>query len=186
MKLMVSNLLSIKSVRSIIGRAAFAVLAIAFLCTFVSAAEKVYEKPSVFMKRHFGTLPKTQVITLNSAQSKQLKSILGHSYSAKKIRYWQGNGKTAWILEEVGKSQPITTGIIVKAHKISEIKVLVYRESHGWEVTRPFFTKQFVGSSLDGKTLNKKIDGIVGATLSVNALKRLSAAALYLSQQTGK
>ena len=183
---MVINLLFIKSVRSYLGRVAFAVLAIAFLSTFVSAAEKVYEKPSIFMKRHFGTLPKTQLLDLSGAQEKQLKSILGHSYPAKKIRYWQGNGKTAWILEEVGKSQPITTGIIVKAGKIAEIKVLVYRESHGWEVTRPFFTKQFVGASLNGKTLNKKIDGIVGATLSVNALKKLSAAALYLSQQTGK
>lgn len=183
---MVFNLLFIKSVRSYFGRAAFVVLAITFLSTFVSAADKVYEKPSVFMKRHFGTLPKTQVISLTSAQSKQLKSIFGHKYASKKVRYWQSSGKTAWILEEVGKSEPITAGIVVKDAKITELKVLVYRESHGWEVTRPFFTKQFVGTSLNGKTLNKEVDGIVGATLSVNALKKLSAAALYLTQQTGK
>jgi len=183
---MASNLLSIKSVRSIIGRAAFAVLAIALLCPVVSAAEKVYEKPSVFMKRHFGKLPKTQVLALSRAQAKQLKSIIGRSYPSKKIRYWQANGKTAWILEGIGKSELITTGIVVKADKLTEIKVLVYRESHGWEVTRPFFTKQFEGATLDGEKLNKKIDGIVGATLSVNTLKKLSAAALYLSQQAGK
>ncbi|MFT5882824.1 MAG: hypothetical protein ACI9FG_001331 [Crocinitomicaceae bacterium] len=179
-------LLFTKSVRSFLGRAAFAVLAIALLCPVVGAAEKVYEKPSVFMKRQFGKLPKTQVLELSGAQAKQLKSIVGRSYPSKKIRYWQASGKTAWILEGIGKSQLITTGIVVKADKLTEIKVLVYRESHGWEVTRPFFTKQFVGASLNGKTLNKKIDGIVGATLSVNALKKLSAAALYLSQQTGK
>lgn len=176
----------ITPVRSFFGRAAFFVLAITFLGSFVSAAEKVYEKPSTFMTRHFGAIPQTQVITLSGTQSKQLKSILGHKYATKKIRYWQANGKAAWILEEKGKSEPITTGIIVKDGKISELKVLVYRESHGWEVTRPFFTKQFVGSSLDGKVLNKKVDGIVGATLSVRALKKLAAVALYLSQETGK
>ena len=84
MKPMVFNLLFIKSVRSYFGRAAFVVLAITFLSTFVSAADKVYEKPSVFMKRHFGTLPKTQVISLTSAQSKQLKSIFGHKYASKR------------------------------------------------------------------------------------------------------
>ena len=183
---MVLNFLFITTVRSFFGRAAFAVLAITFLSTFVSAADKVYEKPSAFMKRHFGAVPKTQVITLSGAQSKQLKSILGHKYASQKIRYWKVKGKTAWILEEIGKSEPITTGIIVRDGKISELKVLVYRESHGWEVTRPFFTKQFVGTSLDGKVLNKKVDGIVGATLSVRALKKLGAAALYLSQETGK
>jgi len=183
---MVSKLLFINSVRSNFGRAVFVIFAVAMISASTEAADKVYEKPSSFMKRHFGTLPKTQVITLTSTQSKQLKSILGHKYDSTKIRYWQANGKTAWILEEIGKSRPITTGLVVKAGKIVEIKVLVYRESHGWEVTRPFFTKQFVGASLNGKSLNKRIDGIVGATLSVNALKKLSAAALYLSQQTGK
>jgi hypothetical protein len=50
-------------------------------------------------------------------------------------------------------------------------------------VSRPFFTRQFVGAKLAGGRLERDIDGIVGATLSVRALTRLSAAALYLSQQ---
>lgn len=180
------NLLFMKSVWPFFGRAAFAVLSIGLLWPTADAADRVYEKPSVFITRHFGAIPKTQVIGLSGTQSKQLKSIFGHKYGSTKIRYWQENGKTAWILDEVGKSQPITTGIVVKDGKIVELKVLVYRESHGWEVARPFFTNQFVGASLNGKTLSKRVDGIVGATLSVNALKKLSAAALYLSQQTGK
>lgn len=102
------------------------------------------------------------------------------------MRYWQSGGKTAFILDEIGKSKPITTGVIVKSGSISELKVLVYRESHGWEVSKPFFRKQFVGASLDGKRVDKRIDGIVGATLSVNAMKKVGAAALFLSTQTGK
>ena len=103
----------------------------------------------------------------------------------KRIRYWADDGKTAWILDEIGKTEPITTGFIVRGGKLAEVKVLIYRESHGWEVSRPFFTKQFVGASLKGDKLSTSVDGVVGATLSVRALTKLSAAALYLSQQTG-
>lgn len=149
------------------------------------AAEKTYEKPSDFLSRHFGSVPATRVLSLTGAQQKQLAVILGHKYREKKIRYWADAGKTAWILDEIGKTEPITTGFIVRGGKLAEVKVLIYRESHGWEVSRPFFTKQFVGASLKGDRLSNPVDGVVGATLSVRALTKLSAAALYLSQQLG-
>jgi hypothetical protein len=166
-------------------RAAFVVMGLVLTMVSVHAAERVYEKPSSFIKRHFGSIPKTQVLALNSTQQKQLKAIFGHSFKEKKVRYWSEGAKSAWILNEVGKSEPITTGLVVQSGRIREIKVLVYRESHGWEVSKPFFTKQFVGAGIDGNKLNRQIDGIVGATLSVNAMKKLGAAALYLSTQTG-
>ena len=147
------------------------------------AVEKTYEKPSAFLARHFGEVPKTQVLELTSAQQVELKKILGHDYNQKSIRYWQSHGKSAWILSEIGKTEPITTGYVIKDGAIVETKVLIYRESHGWEVSRPFFTKQFVGARLKGDRVSSQIDGIVGATLSVRALTRLSAAALYLNQQ---
>jgi hypothetical protein len=150
------------------------------------AAEKIYEQPSAFLARHFGAMPKTRVLALTDAQQKQLTAILGHRYGQQQIRYWAKDGKTAWILNEIGKTEPITTGFIVRDGKLAELKVLIYRESHGWEVSRPFFTKQFVGASLNGQRLNKSVDGVVGATLSVRALTKLSAAALYLSQQSGQ
>lgn len=148
-----------------------------------AAAEKTYEKPSDFLKRHFGNVPATRVIELDRRQQGGLKAALGHAYPQTRIRYWKEGGKTAWILDEIGKTEPITTGFIIRNGAISEIKVLIYRESHGWEVSRPFFTRQFIGAKLAGGRLERDIDGIVGATLSVRALTRLSAAALYLSQQ---
>jgi hypothetical protein len=151
----------------------------------VEAAAKTYEQPSAFLARHFGGAPKARVLTLSGAQQKQLASILGHKYGQQKVRYWAEGGKSAWILDEVGKTEPMTTGFIVRGGKLVEVKVLIYRESHGWEVSRPFFTKQFEGASLDGNRLSKSVDGVVGATLSVRAITKLSAAALYLSQQSG-
>lgn len=176
-----------ESVRSFVGRAVFVVLSILFIgSSSLLAAEKIYEKPTEFLKRNFGGIPKTQAITLDEQQFKELKKILGSRETPKKIRYWKSENKIAWVLNKKGKSEPITTGFIVREGQISELKVLIYRESHGWEVSRPFFTKQFTGASLDGKKLSTKVDGVVGATLSVNALKKLAAAALYLSQQVEK
>jgi len=150
------------------------------------AADKTYEKPSAFLKRHFGSMPKTKVLSLTGGQQKKLSAILGHRYGQQKIRYWSESGKTAWILNEIGKTEPITTGFVVRAGKLVDVKVLIYRESHGWEVSRPFFTKQFVGATLNGKRLSQRVDGVVGATLSVRAITKLSAAALYLTGQTSK
>jgi hypothetical protein len=147
------------------------------------AADKIYEQPSAFLGRHFGEMPKPSVLALNDDQQKKIKEILGHAYGQQRVRYWASSGKHGWILEEIGKTEPITTGIVIQNHAITEVKVLIYRESHGWEVSRPFFTKQFEGATLNGEKLNHGVDGIVGATLSVRALTKLSAMALYLDQQ---
>ena len=149
-----------------------------------NAAEKVYEMPSKFIERHFGEIPKTRALGLSETDQKVLKKILGHRFASKRVRYWKSGDKLAWILSEVGKTEPITTGFIIRDGKIVEIKVLIYRESHGWEVSRPFFTRQFVGASLgQDQSLDASVDGIVGATLSVRALTKLSRVALYLSKQ---
>jgi hypothetical protein len=103
-----------------------------------------------------------------------------------RVRYWARGARTAWILEEIGKTQPITTGIVVDQGAIARIAVLVYRESHGWEVRYPFFTTQFKGATLSGThQLDRSIDGISGATLSVRALTRLARVALLLMQSPG-
>ena len=162
------------------------VFALIMCPTFLHAADKVYEKPSSFLKRHFGSIPKTQAYSLSTADDKQFSAILGHRYKQRKVRYWAAKGKWAVILEEVGKSEPITVGFVIKGGKIAEVKVLIYRESHGREVSRPTFTKQFVGATLKGTKVSAKIDGIVGATLSVRAIQKLSASALYLSGKLDK
>jgi uncharacterized protein with FMN-binding domain len=100
------------------------------------------------------------------------------------LRYWHQGSRTAWILEEIGKVKPITTGFVVEDGKISQVQVLIYRESHGWEVKHPFFTDQFIGAQLaENLKLDRRIDSIAGATLSVNALRKMGQLALYLDGQ---
>lgn len=151
-----------------------------------SGEEDVYLAPETFLEESFqGDPPKPSVVWLTKNLKPQIQKIMGHDYPSLRIRYWKTKQRTAWILEEIGKVKPITVGIVVENDKIVRLKVLIYRESHGWEVKYPFFTDQFTEAGLTKKNrLDRKIDGISGATLSVNALERLSRLALYLHQHT--
>ena len=95
--------------------------------------------------------------------------------------------RTAWILEEVGKEKPITAGIVINNEKIELVKVLVFRESRGWEVRHDFFTNQFKQIALKpDHQLDKSIDNISGATLSVRAVSKLARIALLLDKKVHK
>lgn len=148
--------------------------------------EEVFLAPERFIADAFGEggAPDAERLWLTKPLKPSIKSILGHDYPALRLRYWQRGSRTAWILEEIGKVRPITTGIVIDSGKISALQVLVYRESHGWEVKHPFFTDQFQEAQLtEGLRLDQPIDSIAGATMSVGALKKLGRLALYLDQQ---
>jgi len=111
---------------------------------------------------------------------------LGHDIAMLRVRYWHHDRRTAWILDEIGKERPITIGVVVEEDAASMVRVLEFRESRGWEVRYPFFTDQFNDVSLDGRDeINRQIDGITGATLSVNAVTRVVRLALFLYRYTG-
>lgn len=157
-----------------------------FLASFSSAdAEDVYLEPDDFIAQSFEKNPEQKVLWLTAETKAGIRRVLGEDYPGLRIRYWQDGERTAWILEAIGKVKLITTGFLVEGDEMLEMRVLIYRESHGWEVRYPFFSNQFQGLQLNAKNkLNKGIDGISGATLSVNALTRLAKLALYLHQIT--
>jgi hypothetical protein len=135
----------------------------------------------LFLKQYLNQsqAAQTKMLWLNPVLKQRSAAILGHAYQGLRVRYWQEGARTAWILDEIGKEQPITTGIIVENNKIVAMQVLAYRESRGGEVQQDFFTKQFKEASLtENDKLNKKIDGITGATLSVWALQKMARLAL--------
>jgi hypothetical protein len=149
----------------------------------IAWAEDVYQQPEAFLTQTFSKVPSPQALWITPERKPKVRELLGHDLAALRVRYWREGERTAWILEEIGKERPITTGIVVNDGRIERIKVLIYRESRGFEVRYPFFTDQFKGAQLEGDRLNRSIDGISGATLSVSALKRLSALALYLHKE---
>lgn len=148
--------------------------------------EDVYQTPEQFLQEAFaGAVPKPQLLWLTDNLRPQIRAILDHDLKQLRLRYWQQERRTAWILEEIGKEKPITVGLVVDDDRIERVKVLIFRESRGWEVRYPFFTDQFVNSRLTtDHRLDRNIDGISGATLSVRALTKLARLALYLHRQT--
>jgi hypothetical protein len=161
-------------------------VAIGLISTPVSFAASVYETQAEFLARAFADSPPEPALTWLSGERKtQVRQLLGHDYPALRLRYWCREQRSAWVLEEIGKELPITVGIIIDADHISSLRVLTYRENRGGEVVAPAFTEQFNGAALGGNnTLDTAIDGITGATLSVQALTRLARMALYLHAQT--
>ena len=63
------------------------------------------------------------------------------------------------------------------------MKVLVFRESRGGEVHRDAFTRQYDAAALgEDSRLDRNIDGITGATMSVNAVNLQVRLALLLDR----
>ena len=150
-------------------------------------ASNVYQEPDDFLADSFTNgVPEPELIWLTGKRKEIVKKILGHRYSTLRVRYWRAHQRSAWILEEIGKDLPITVGVVVNEGRLERIKVLVFRESRGWEIRHPFFTDQFTNARLAATgRLDRNIDGISGATLSVRAMKKLAALALYLDSESG-
>jgi len=128
--------------------------------------------------------PPASVVWLTGDLRGRVEEALEHPVSALRVRGWYDGATSAWILDEVGKERPITVGITIADGAVADVRILEFRESRGWEVRYPFFTDQFRLARLaDDDHLDRRIDGITGATLSVAAVKRVVRVALLLHEQ---
>ena len=157
----------------------WALLSLAALSSSLQATE--YMSQDSFLAQVFSGPPTMATLWLNDSHQTAAKKMLGHRYKGLRVRYWRELDTTAWVLDEIGKEQPITIGVIISDDKIVQVDILAFRESRGWEVRHPFFTEQFRGLELDKREqLTGPIDGITGATLSVKAVTHVSRFALAL------
>lgn len=145
-----------------------------------AAADQTVLAPDAFLREAFGTAPEPKLLWLDQAAQAQMKAIFGHVYPQARLRYWRSGGRTAWVLEDIGKEFPITAGFVVGHGAIESARVLVYRESRGDEIRYPSFLKQFEGAKLGGNGLQPEVDAVSGATLSAWAMQRMARAALTL------
>jgi len=138
-----------------------------------------------------GDEPVTKTLWITDELRGPIEEILGHSFNALRVRYWESGNRTAWIIDEIGKEKPITIGVLIQAQVVDMVRVLEFREIRGWEIRYPFFTDQFNGARFinsresRNQMLNRQVDGITGATLSVGAVTRVVKVVLYLSEQVG-
>jgi hypothetical protein len=160
-------------------------LCLLLMAAFSVSARGVYQTNDAFLAETFNNkIPKSKVIWIKGDLRQTVADILSHKYSGLRVRYWQDGGRSAWILNEIGKEQPITFGVVIQAGKVEQVKVLAFRESRGGEIRHPAFTQQFKDATLVGKALDRHIDGVSGATLSVWAMTAVTRLALYLDTLT--
>lgn len=83
-------------------------------------------------------------------------------------------GVLGWAIERdvTGKSEPITYLLAVDTEqRVHSVEILAYRESHGGEIRREAFRRQFVGKTHDSLlALGRDVRNITGATLSCRAI----------------
>lgn len=160
-------------------------LLLAFSCQ-LAGADTVYQSQEDFLKETFKEEVKPAVLWLDKATQDELSKILGHAYPQARLRYWRKGDTSAWVLEEIGKEYPITAGFVVVGNSIQRAQVLTYRETRGMEIHLPGFLAQFHGNKLadeQGDQLSTKVDGIAGATMSVNAMVKMAKVALILNKK---
>jgi hypothetical protein len=168
-----------------IPRTSICVASLCLACLYggpAVAMETVYQSPADFLDEYLpGCSP--EALWLDSDTQSKIEKMVEHPYPGIRARYCTRDGKTAWILDEIGKTEPITSGIVIDRGRVERVRVLIFRESRGAEVHRDAFTRQFENAALDEDAdLDQAIDGITGATLSVWALTRQVKLALLLDQ----
>lgn len=116
----------------------------------------------------------TDEFIMTSEEKNNLEKLLSRRLYEDGFRVYVGKKKGviqgyAIITEEIGKFHPFTFIVGVTPNgKISNIEVLVYRESRGGEIAKKRFLYQFLGKSFKNPIrINKDIINITGATMSV-------------------
>lgn len=138
-----------------------------------------------FLEHAFEGQYQSDIVWITPTLRHQLEQAMNSSFRGARIHYWHQGNRSAWVLERIGKERPITAGFVVENNQIIFSRVLTYRESRGGEIQYPGFIAQFKGASLDKTNrLNRHIDGITGATLSVDAMKRMAAASLLMAKES--
>ena len=139
------------------------------------------ESPKQFAETVFGELPATQTIRLSGDVKEGVQAAYGGRYPGFSISYWQQSTRRVWALRARGKHGFVHAGLVTQAGRLIRIKVLSSKEQRGRIIETPRFLEQFTGAGLKaGGKLDRRIDGISGATYSVNAIKKMAQLALYL------
>jgi len=133
---------------------------------------------------------RTEELRLTPDQKARIQERIGWKFPEESFKAFkaESNGKAdgyAVIQETIGKHRPITYMVgVTQDGKVSDIEILVYRESKGSEVRMKRFNSQYEGkTTLDPIRINKDIINITGATMSVRSVSAGVKRALVLVEE---
>lgn len=127
-------------------------------------------------------LPKSErvrkdIITLNREKKSLIEERIGWKFPEESFEVYIGetSGQIdgyAVVQNTIGKHKPMTYMVGVDNEgSVSNVELLVFRESRGSEVRKKRFNAQYEGKTvLDPVRINKDITNITGATMSVRSM----------------
>jgi Na+-translocating ferredoxin:NAD+ oxidoreductase RnfG subunit len=137
-------------------------------------ADRVYLREADAPRAMFpaSTAATRKTLALSDSELVAIGRLLGRQIQAKtypylEVRNDRGPLGVIFMLDVIGQTQPITFAVAVtKDGAVEDVRVMVYRETHGEEIEDRRFRKQFVGKRVnDPIAIGKNIDAISGATI---------------------
>lgn len=117
------------------------------------------------------------LIKLNAEKKTQVEDRIGWRFPEEQFEVYIGETGTrvdgyAMVQNTIGKHKPMTYMVGVDGQgSVSDIELLVFRESRGSEIRQKRFNSQYEGKTvLDPVRINKDIINISGATMSVRSM----------------
>lgn len=117
------------------------------------------------------------LIKLNAEKKTQVEDRIGWRFPEEQFEVYIGETGTrvdgyAMVQNTIGKHKPMTYMVGIDGQgSVSDIELLVFRESRGSEIRQKRFNSQYEGKTvLDPVRINKDIINISGATMSVRSM----------------
>ncbi|HBP90629.1 MAG: FMN-binding protein [Nitrospira sp.] len=133
---------------------------------------------------------RSEVITINEDEKRLIEDRIGWHFPETTFECFIGqtNGKVdgwAFIQNTIGKHKPMTYMVGVDPEgEVTNVEILVYRESRGSEVRKKRFNYQYQGKTpYDPIRINRDIINISGATMSVRSMSAGVKRALVLVEE---
>jgi len=118
-----------------------------------------------------------KVVWITEAQAAQVEARAGSPLPRRVVKAYLGRRGGAivgyaFVDDVIGKTEPITyMATIAPDATVARLDLLVFRETHGYEIERASWRDRFRGLRLgDGLRVGRDIDKITGATLSCRAI----------------
>ena len=152
------------------------------VCCFFLTLSCATSPDDMFEDRQFPSGGEKQVLKVEGKTARVCREVLGREYSASEIIYIKGQSFTVLSVEVDGKHGIITAEFAIRDGKIWNCRILSSREQRGRHIKSKRFLRQFFDAQLAGSgQLDKRIDGITGATTSSRSVQTAAVLALRLN-----
>jgi len=128
-----------------------------------------------------GRASPASTLEIRGPLARRVDELLGRSYPHATATYWREGARSAWLLSLPGKWGPVTAVFLVDDGRLCRVEILHHREQRGRAVRNPGFLRQFEGAALrPDLRMDRRIEGLSGATISTDAVRNMARLALLL------